>query len=1016
MPDSTKTPRAKAVKPAKSARTAKVVKPGKSLKLVIVESPTKANTIRKYLGDGYEVQASVGHVRDLVTRKTDLPARDKRRDQAWVNYGVNIENGFAPLEEIYRVPPTKKAQIDTLKRALAEADELYLATDDDREGEAISWHLIEELKPKVPVHRLVFREITQAAIKRALDSTRDLDMDLVNAQRTRRVVDRLYGWDVSQVLWRKIKPGLSAGRVQSVALRLLAERENERIAFLVSEYWDLSAQLGKHGDPQDFTANLLRVGDRRVATSRDFDATTGELTAKNVVVLDGPAAHALVESLADAPATVISREVKPLKQRPAAPFTTSTLQQEANRRLKFPAGKTMRVAQGLYEKGFITYMRTDSTTLSQQAIGAARAEISERHGAAYLPAAPRLYATKDRNAQEAHEAIRPAGDTFTHPDDARGRLAPDEYRLYDLIWRRTVASQMNDARLEQTVVDIKIAAATFRASGRTVVFDGFFAVTKVATDGDQPNLPIMAADEALERRGEAAIQPREHHTRPPARLNDASLVRSLEEKGIGRPSTYATIIQHLLDRGYCFRRGNMLVPTFMGMVVVRMLMAHMPHLVDYNFTAEMEARLDAIARGDADYAAYLRGFYSDGFADLEGGVKGLTALIADVRDAIDPAQASGVSIGEHDGALVEVRIGRYGTFLRIGEATASVPDDQAPDELDVARAIELVAERARADAPIGVDGDGVEVFLKNGRYGWYVQFGRGGKDDAKPKMASLSKGMEPGQVTLELALRQLGLPRDIGTHPESGKPVTAHVGRYGDYVRVGEQSASLTAGVFAIDCTVQDAIAAMANKRTRSGREQLRVIGQRPSDNAEIALWNGRYGPYVSDGKFNKTLGEIDPDTVDLDAAIKLLIEAELAKTGRLLGINPANDAEVRLLDGRFGPYVTDGSLNASLPRGMDKDEVDLGLGLERLASHGKPVKKRGARGAKKPAGKTTAATKVKAAAKKKATAKKTTTAKKKTPDKRKPAAKTKTAAKAKTPAKPKTTAKPKTAAKAKNV
>jgi len=917
------------------------------MKLVIVESPTKANTIRRYLGDGFNVEASVGHVRDLVTRKTDLPARDKRRQQKWVNYGVNIENGFAPLEEIYRVPPNKKAQIDTLKRELKDADALYLATDDDREGEAISWHLVEELKPKVPVHRLVFREITKTAIQRALESPRELDMDLVNAQRTRRVVDRLYGWDVSQVLWRKIKPGLSAGRVQSVALRLLVERERQRMAFVVSEYWDAIAKLSKKDGGGEFEASLVRVGGQRVASGRDFDANTGALVSKNVVVLNEESATALVKRIETAVAKVISRDVKPLTQRPSAPFTTSTLQQEANRRLRFAAGKTMRVAQGLYEKGFITYMRTDSTTLSGQALNAARNAIGERFGSDYLPEKPRFYATKDKNAQEAHEAIRPAGDTFTAPDQARSQLSADEHKLYDLIWRRAVASQMKDARLEQTVVDIAIAEATFRASGRTVVFPGFQAVMSRGNDKSQPNLPPMQPDEELDRNGDEAILTREHFTRPPARLNDATLVRSLEEKGIGRPSTYATIIQHLLDRGYCFRRSNMLVPTFMGMVVVRMLKQHMPHLIDYNFTAEMESRLDAIASGDADYGSYLRGFYSDGFKDLEAGVKGmnikgLTALIADVRDRIDPADASALIIGQHDNVNVEVRIGRYGTFVRMGEGTASVPDDQAPDELTVARALELVEERKRADAPIGTAEDGTEVFLKNGRFGWYLQLGRNGGEE-KPKMASLSKGMSPEQVNPELALRQLQLPRDVGPHPETEAMITAHVGRYGDYVKTGDQTASLPAGQFAIDCDVAQALSALANKKTR-GREKLRVIGTRESDGVEISLWNGRWGPYVTDGKFNKTLGDLPADSIDLPTAIKLVEAAVLARIGKLLGKDPQTDAEVRLLDGRFGPYVTDGKLNASLPRNIDKDEVDLRIALERLVSHGKPVKKRGAR------------------------------------------------------------------------
>ena len=962
-------PAARSSKSKSAKASSKSAKAGKEtgMKLVIVESPTKANTIRKYLGPGYMVEASVGHVRDLVTRKTDLSAKDKRRQESWIKYGVNIENGFEPLEEIYRVPPNKKAQIDALKRSLKDADALYLATDDDREGEAISWHLVEELKPKVPVHRLVFREITERAIQSALSMPRDLDMRLVNAQRTRRVLDRLYGWDVSQVLWRKIKPGLSAGRVQSVALRLLVARERERIAFVQSEYWDLLAKLRKEGAEHPFDATLVRVNNVRIANGRDFDQTTGKLTNAKAMVLDGDAARALVARLADKPVVVKSREVKPVTQKPHAPYTTSTLQQDANRRLRFPAARTMRVAQSLYEKGFITYMRTDSTTLSQQALGAARSWIEEACGANYVPEQARLYATRDKNAQEAHEAIRPAGDRFTTPEDAKDRLSPDETRLYEMIWRRTIASQMKNAQLEQTVIEIGVDNATFRTSGRAVVFDGFLRV-QPRSDSGAPQLPLLSEGEVLERDGEEALVPRGHHTRPPARLNDATLVRALEDKGIGRPSTYATIIQHLLDRGYCFRRANTLVPTFMGMIVVRMLEEHMPHLVDYNFTATMEARLDEIATGSAGYSSYLQRFYTDGFPQLDGDVKGLTSLLDEVRDSIDPADASGMSIGSHDDVDVMVRIGRYGTFLRFGESTASVPEDQAPDELSIEAALKLIEERRRAEMPIAQTEDGTDVFLKTGRFGPYLQLGTG-KDDEKPKMVSVSKGMAPDSLTRDRAIAQLSLPRELGKHPDSDLMITAHVGRYGDYVKTDSQTATLPTGTFAIDVDLEGAIAALAKKKTR-GREKLRVIGNREKDGVEIALWNGRWGHYVSDGETNKTLGDLDPETVTLEKAVELIKLAREAKIGRILGKDPSCDEDVRLLDGRFGPYLTNGKMNASLPRGMGKDEVDLRMALERLASHGKPVKKRAGRG------RTTA--KSRTTAKKKTTAKKTT-AKKKT-------------------------------------
>jgi DNA topoisomerase I len=966
--------------PAASKKTAKKIKA-----LVIVESPTKANTISKYLGDDYEVEASVGHVRDLVTRKTDLSAKDKRRSKPWVNYGVNISNGFEPLEEIYRVPQGKKGQIDTLRKSLKNVDALYLATDDDREGEAISWHLVEELKPKVPIYRLVFREITKGAIASALASPRELDMDVVNAQRTRRIVDRLFGWDVSQILWRKIKPGLSAGRVQSVALRVLSERERQRIAFVVSEYWDLVINLAKKDDDRAFTATLNRVADKRVASGRDYDATTGALTNKKVLVLDDDKSAALRQRLESHEPMVLSREVKPQTRKPSAPFTTSTLQQEANRRLRFSAVRTMRIAQGLYEKGFITYMRTDSTTLSAQALNAAREVINERYGAAYLPEQPRTYATKDKNAQEAHEAIRPAGVAFTPPEDAAARLTVDEKKLYDLIWRRAVASQMNNAKFEQTTMEIGLDDAVFRANGRTVVFDGFMRVQGTNDDKDA-NLPPTAPGEQLVRTGDEPVRCNQHKTRPPARLNDATLVKSLEEKGIGRPSTYATIIQHLLDRGYCFRRANALVPTFMGMIVVRLLEDHTPHLVDYNFTAEMESRLDAIARGEADHGGYLRCFYSDGFSELEGGVKGLTSLLADVRDQINPAIASAMVIGTSDGHPVEVRIGRYGTFVRCNGLTASLPEDQAPDELDVAQAIGLIEERQRADAPIGQTPDGTNVYMKNGRFGWYVQLGEASGDE-KPKMASLSKSMKSETVTLELAIRQLSLPREIGTHPDKNEVITAHVGRWGDYVKCGDQTATLPKDTLAIDVDVPGAVTALATKRVR-GREKLRTIGVR-ADGVEIELWTGRWGPYVTDGKTNKTLGDLDPDTLTVEQSAEMIEAARIAKVGLILGKDPSNGEDVRLLDGRFGPYLTNTALNASLPRGATKDEINLTVALERLASHGKPVKKRSSRrGAaakakpksrakKAPAKRKTAGTKAaakKPAAKKKKPAKRKTT------------------------------------------
>lgn len=974
--------------------------------LVIVESPTKASTIRKYLGDGFEVEASVGHVRDLVTKRTEMADNDARRGEAWIKYGVNVDNGFEPLEEVYRVPAQKKRQIDALKRSLADADALYLATDDDREGESISWHLLEELKPKVPVYRLVFREITKRAIQGALEHPRTLDMDLVNAQRARRIVDRLFGWDVSQVLWRKIKPGLSAGRVQSVALRMLVGRENERMAFHSSVYWDLDAKL-LAGDAT-VSATLQRVGGQRIVSGRDFDATTGVRKDSDALLLDDAAAAALLERLQGARARVATLEVKPLTRKPAAPFTTSTLQQEANRKLRMSAQQTMRVAQALYEKGLISYMRTDSTRLADEAIAAAAAAVTERFGAARLADGPRIYETRAAGAQEAHEAIRPAGDRFAAPDELSGDVSDQERRLYDLIWRRTLASQMADAQLEQTTVDITVepsqgADATFRASGRTVRSDGFLAVMAAIDDeSDERKLPVLAVGDELRWAEPDALAANEHRTRPPARLNDATLVRTLEENGIGRPSTYAAIIQGLLDRGYCFRRGNALVPTFMGLAVTRMLERWMPHLVDYAFTALMEGQLDAIARGEEASGRYLRGFYRDGFGEGAAHVQGLTDLLDQVRDQIDPAEASGVPIGSLNGEPVVVRIGRYGTFVKIGERTASVPDDTAPDELTPEKAMELVEAKERGDAPLGQTEDGVDVFLRNGRYGWYLQLGAKGEGDERPKIVSLSKGMAPESVDMALALRQLELPRALGKHPRTGVAVEACVGRYGDYLRMGEETRTLPPGTLAVDVAPETAFAILDRPRSRSGNEMVREIGSR-ADGTMISLWQGRWGLYITDGKTNFNLRDEDPDGVDVAKAEVLLAKAAEERAGRLVGVNPETNAEIRVMRGPFGHYLTDGAVNASLPRGLEPDEVDLPFALVRMVEYGKPVKAKKGAGKRKAAGDTGAKATSKAAGKAKAAkaaagedAGAKAAAKPKAASKAKPAAKTKAAAKAK--------------------
>ena len=939
------------------------------ISLVIVESPTKANTLKKFLGSSFLVEASVGHVRDLVTKKTELPAGDPRRDQPWVHYGVNIDNHFEPLEEVYLVPAEKKRQVDTLKHALSKADRLFLATDDDREGEAISWHLQQVLKPKVPTERLVFHEITKEAIQDALNHTRKLDDDLVSAQRTRRVVDRLFGWDVSEVLWRKIKPGLSAGRVQSVALRLLVERERERMAFVSANFWDVLARLKAQN--QGFEATLQKLGQKRVATGRDFDANTGKLTTKDTIVLNGDEAHALCARLDGQPAKVVHAEVKPQTLRPAPPFTTSTLQQEANRKLRFPARQTMQVAQKLYENGFITYMRTDSVTLSEQAVTAARAVILQQYGEKWLPPQPRRYQTKSANAQEAHEAIRPAGTQFPNIHDVERTVGRDGARLYELIWQRTIASQMPDAQVEQTTVDIAIVDAIFRASGRTTRFAGFMRVyaeetddepdEKAAEKGDRP-LPILQAGDAVQWGDKPNLEARGHDTRPPARLNDASLVKALEEKGIGRPSTYAAILQNLIDKEYAFRKANALVPTFMGMAVTQMLEKHMPHLVDYDFTAKMEDRLDAIARGEDKCGDYLRDFYEKGFG-AGSRVLGLTQMLADVRDHIDPAEASSVPIGHtpQEEAVV-VRIGRFGTFLKVGDKTANIPDGLAPDELTIQKAQELIEEKARGEAPLATDPvSGLPVFVRNGRFGPYLQLGVGNKDSAeKPKMVSLSKGMTPENMTLEKALLQLQLPKTLGKDPKSGEPVVAHVGKFGDYVKCGEESRTLPTGCYACTVGLDEALNLLKQPKSVAGKQHVMDLGVRPSDGKMVSVWQGRFGRYVTDGTTNKTLPQTAVlEELTLENVEALLAAAAEARAGKLVGVDPQSKTEIRLIDGRFGPYLTNGLVNASIERGMQKDEITLEIALDRIQNYGKPVKaKTKGRGGKSSAAKAPAAKK----------------------------------------------------------
>jgi DNA topoisomerase-1 len=826
-----------------------------SPKLVIVESPAKAKTIARYLGDGYDVQSSIGHIRDLPERAADVPAKLKK--ETWARLGVNIEEDFEPL---YVVDADKKKVVAELRSRLKHADELLLATDEDREGEAIAWHLLEVLKPKVPVRRMVFHEITQEAIRRALEHTRDLDQRLVDAQETRRILDRLYGYEVSPVLWKKVMQGLSAGRVQSVATRLVVERERERMAFVVAHYWDLRAEL----DPGAFEARLVAVGGKRVASGRDFDAK-GRLQG-DLVQLDEAAAHELAARLREEPFTVRSVERKPHTRRPAAPFMTSTLQQEANRKLRLTSQTTMRIAQRLYERGYITYMRTDSTTLSETALVAAREQARELYGPEYVPDQPRRYDRKVKNAQEAHEAIRPAGDRFRTPKEVEGELSRDELALYDLIWKRTLASQMADARGETVSMRIAAGDAEFGASGTTITFRGFLAAyeegrDEPAGDEEERRLPRLEEGQTLELR---ELRPEGHATSPPARYTEATLVKTLEDLGIGRPSTYAAIIGTILERGYVFKKGNALVPSFLAFAVTQLLERHFGKLVDYDFTARLEDDLDRIAAGDADRSEWLRRFY---WGDGDVGLHDLVSHL----DEIDAREVSSIEIG--DGIVL--RVGRYGPYLERDGRRANVPDDLAPDELTVEKARELL-EQGNGDRVLGTHPEtGREIVARAGRYGPYVteRLPEGSKE--KPRTASLFKSMSLETVTLEDAVRLLSLPRVLGEH--EGVPVTAQNGRYGPYIAKGSETRSLESEEQLFTISLDEALALLAQpkqRRRRAAAAPLRELGEDPQSGRKIVVKSGRFGPYVTDGETNASLRTGDePLSLTLDRALELLAE-----------------------------------------------------------------------------------------------------------------------------------------------
>jgi DNA topoisomerase-1 len=857
--------------------------------LIIVESPAKARTISRFLGSDWVVESSIGHIRDLPPSAAEIPKKFKGKK--WARLGIDVDNDFEPL---YVIPAAKKKQVANLKKKLKAASELYLATDEDREGEAIAWHLIEVLKPEIPVKRLVFHEITGSAIGNALADPREIDEQLVAAQETRRILDRLVGYEVSPVLWKKLKPKLSAGRVQSVATRLIVAREEARMRFVESTYFGVEATFKGEGDARCCSARLAKLNGLRVARGKDFDQETGELKTK-ALVLDEEKAHALASELEDAPFAVADVTEKPFTNRPYPPFMTSTLQQEAGRKLRFNARRTMRVAQSLYENGFITYMRTDSLSLSGEALSAARRQVEELYGTEYLPEKPRFYRSKSKSAQEAHEAIRPAGGRFRTPRELASKLDGDQMKLYELIWKRTLASQMKDAKGLRTQVRIEApteeqGSAVFTTSGKVITFDGFFRAYVASSDDPRDEredkekiLPKLSAGQNLTV---DSIEPTSHTTQPPARYTEASLVKELEARGIGRPSTYASIIQTIQDRGYVWKKGQALVPTFTAFAVTRLLVRHLPDLVDYDFTARMEDTLDSIARGDTEAIPWLHDFYFGLSVDDEKRLQvmrmGLHALVA-TGEEIEPREASRITIGQTpEGERVAVRVGRYGPYVQIGDdgQRASVPDDMPPDELTLERALEMVAKAAEGDRSIGNDPEtGKPVYVKEGRFGPYVQLGDRSDDGEKPRMASLWKSMSPEAMTLDAALLLLSFPKDLGTHPESGEVITVQDGRYGPYIKMGSETRSLDSQDQLATITLDEAVAKLKEpkKGRRSGAASVIAnLGTHPESGENIQVKTGRYGPYVTDGTVNATVPKgTDPEKVDMDKAVVLLAKRE---------------------------------------------------------------------------------------------------------------------------------------------
>lgn len=871
------------------------------MKLVIVESPTKAKTIKRFLPPDYVVESSYGHIRDLPQSASDIPASVKT--QPWARLGVNIEQDFAPL---YIIPKEKKKQVTKLKALLKDADALYLASDEDREGEAISWHLLEVLKPTVPIYRMVFHEITKSAIMAALEHPRQLDMHLVEAQEARRILDRLYGYEVSPILWRKIAPKLSAGRVQSAALHLIVAREQERMKFHNGEFWDITGTFTTK-QHTTFEAKLYSVANKRLATHKDFDSATGallETVQTKVVLLNETSAKALVERIQNTTWDIIDIQQKPISSSPYPPFITSTLQQESGRKLGLSASRTMRLAQQLYEKGMITYMRTDSVQLSKEAITAARQRITENYGAEFVPPEPRLYKTKNKLAQEAHEAIRPAGTAMTTPDELRSELDAEELRLYELIWKRTIASQMMDAKLLQTTIKLQHEDVLFQANGRVVEFAGYLRA--YVEGSDDPDADLAERDNVLpplqlhETVTAETLMPKDHTTQPPARFTEASLVKELEARGVGRPSTYATIIETIQRRGYVYKAGNALIPRFVAFAVANLLHTHFPNLVDTKYTASMEEDLDAISTGAITYVPYLKQFYF-GTPPEHVGLRDM------LKVEIDPRQVCTIPIGEApDHKAVNVRVGRFGPFVEhittgTDSVTASIPADTVPDTLTVSMALEFISKHAAGPKSLGTDATtGKTIYVLEGRFGPYVQLGEKSAAplppvDAtqdldttkkkkrtkkpkveKPKIKGLLKGMKPEDVTLNIAVQLLSFPKSIGVYPKTGEDIIADNGRFGQYLRCGVETRSLSPEDSLLTLTLEKAITMFDTPKTGKGRRgkpaTLKELGVYPDTNNKIQLLDGRYGPYLKTGKTNVSLPkDISPDTITLEQAVELV-------------------------------------------------------------------------------------------------------------------------------------------------